>query len=333
MKTEAILTRVNHCADALRDHGPESAMQNLNLLIADLEAALRAEIASSKGVVNAQKTIVAMLKENETSRKSLAYPWIDGQNRQCVCDGFKAFRLVNHLPLPERPENAGATIDLDKLYPRDTYGMKELPMPSAADVKASIAIGKATHGKAYDYEWDFGPEAPSVNAKYLLDVMKVFPDAEKLYWNTLVSPLYIPSKDGDALLLPIKKSGKHQPEPKSDAERAAIAAEHQQTEERKAEADKRYETIRKAHDDFDAAADKVAEYNKKALKEYDAMKKAESSGVIAEHESKCLDMLQKAAEWELKRHAARLVFDPEAYLEMETVEHIVKGLNRIPTYA
>lgn len=338
MKTETILERLNSILaipDAANSYRVSYALREI---ISQCESDLRLETASSRGTLNATKIITAMLKEQESSRKALAYPWIDNNKRQCVCNGFMAFRLNDghHLPLPERPENIGDAIDLDKLYPRIIEGMKELPMPAASEVKAEIAIQRSKYtGRRNGFTpyWDFGHEAPTVDANCLLKVIAVLPHATKLFWNTLVTPLYIADETGDALLLPVRVQGKQQPAAKSDAERTAIADEQKQTQERNAEAAKRYETIRKAHDDYAAANEKVRELLKQIIALDEKRKKATSSGIIAEYDAKMIELHYEEARWELKRHNAELVFNPDACIELDRAELIFKGLLRMPPKA
>ena len=94
----------------------------------DLAAQIRMDIATNAGRGNAAKTIRAFLKAvGKDPRESLHYPWIDEQGRECYCDGFRAFRLNNPLGLVKRPDDAGETINLAKIYPDILAGWKELP--------------------------------------------------------------------------------------------------------------------------------------------------------------------------------------------------------------
>lgn len=210
MTTEAILARVN-AAMALCE-GPTPVHLELSALRDDLAAQVRKEAASSRGVGNAAATITRMLnglKKTDKGRIALHYAWIDDKGRQCVCDGFRAYRLNEPLPLEPRPDDAGNGIDLDKVVPKvDGKTFDALPLPSVADLKAHIALERAENGRKHCALWDFGPGRPVVSAAYLLDLMAVLPDAAEIFVQRgpagLFSPLYVKSERGDAVLLPIR---------------------------------------------------------------------------------------------------------------------------------
>lgn len=218
MNTETILARVN-AAMALCE-GPTPVHLELSALRDDLAAQVRKEAASSRGVGNAAATITRMLnglKKTDKERIALHYAWIDNKGRQCVCDGYRAYRLNEPLPLEPRPDDAGNGIDLDKIVPEvDGKTFDALPLPSVSELKAHIAIERAAK---HHIVWDFGPGRPVVSAAYLLDLMAVFPDATEIFVRRgpagLLSPLYAKSKRGDAVLLPVR--------PTDNTDRAAQA--------------------------------------------------------------------------------------------------------------
>ena len=328
MTTQAILMSVNDALAAIANQSSPYAI--LAELRNNLEAQVRSEIASSKGVGNALKTVVAVLKRNEQARKALAFPWIDAEGRQCCCDGFVAFRLRDHLPFPERPEDAGKPIDLDRIFPASTAGYKALPMPSAKELRSFIAIERAkskTPRNHFTPIWDFGPEAPSVNALYLLDAATVFPNAATILWNTLASPLVIDAGEaGDGLVLPIRVEGKTQPKPATDEERKAVEAEEQ-----------RRETIRKAQADCKAAweeATKAQFARHEALEHAETAKRAHkdlAKGKGDYHDDQAykaaIEQYYKASEAEasarLRKYAAETILDPEFDLLPSEFEYII----------
>lgn len=160
--------------------------------------------ASSK---NAAAIISRMLKS--ANREALQSTWTDESGRQCACDGFRAYRLKEALPLPVAPENA-APINLPAIFD-PILRRKNIPIPHTerGDVKAYIEIQRAEHGRHYTPEWSFGPGLPTVNAVYLFELLSVFPDAV-LYTeeDNEISPLYAVSECGDGLLLPLRKAKK-----------------------------------------------------------------------------------------------------------------------------
>ena len=218
MTTAEILARVN-AALSLCDSGASPSMA-LCALRDDLEAQIRLESAASRGALNATRTIKAMLdslKKND-ARKALHYAWIDGEGRQCACDGYRAYRLREHLPLEPRPEDAGEAIDLDRIMPDVSTGRyAAVPLPSMAELRAFIAVERAKHtfkrGKrAPDIYYDLGDGAPLVNAQYLLDMLAVFPDAAEIFYSYAAdgryAPLVIRSERGDGILLPVRDAEK-----------------------------------------------------------------------------------------------------------------------------
>lgn len=215
MKTEAILARVNAVIGMIDDdtHTEYDARYELKALASDLAEQVRIEYAAARGVGNAAKTIRALLKSTKKdARTTLQYAWIDSAGHQCVCDGFRAFRLNEPIPLEERPADAGDPINLDKIIPDVRHNYASMPLPSAKDVKAFIALERAAKGPKSDVVWDFGEGKPAVNAAYLLDLMTVLPDATEIFYattpNGVFSPLYAKSERGDAVLLPIRLATK-----------------------------------------------------------------------------------------------------------------------------
>lgn len=338
MNNQEILTRV---IDAIRpyeaiekardsrDVNPWSVACDMHERLAalrdDLQAQIRWDIARNAGNGNAARTIRAFLKAvKKDARESLHYPWIDSEGRECYCDGYRAFRLNNPLRLVERPENAGETINLARIYPDSLAGWKELPMPTIAEIKTHIALAKANGSDRRSALWRFGPGKPTVRADYLLDAATVFPDAEKIFWNTLVSPLMIQGRDGDGLILPIRVKDEVQPEPASDDERKAIEAYDAKVEANREAAKERTQAICKAHDkeheanvemDQAAARCKVLEEGVK-----NASNEVLKSGLMEQ----LAGARREYALATLKRHAAILEYDPTEYISAEQFEFLAQ---------
>ena len=234
MKLQAYLSSVNAIIDACTNDASVAYVRNeLEQLRATLEDHLRSELAASAGRLSAVSAVKAMLKAaGAGGRKALAFPWIDGDGRQCICDGFQAYRLRNHLPLPERPENLGDGIDLDKVMTTPQSYSKTLPMPSVSELRACIALWRANRPKRRKTicgndgpQWDFGPEAPTVDARLLLNAAILFPAVTELRWNNTVSALYFACDDGDGCVLPLRVANKPvAAKPVADANPAAPAA-------------------------------------------------------------------------------------------------------------
>lgn len=217
MKTETILTRVNEIMHLFGENDSFLIKAELSNLADDLAAQVRMEYATSRGQGNATKTIVAMLDatKKRAPRRTLHYAWMDANGHQCVCDGFRAFRLTEALPLEERPDDVDDPTNLDKVFP-NLNGYATMPLPSAQEVKAFIALERAKYGRRYSEEapkvWGFGEYKPAVDSRYLLDLLTVLPDATEIYYkpSCLVAPLYAKGERGEALLMPVMTPEKKQ---------------------------------------------------------------------------------------------------------------------------
>lgn len=162
----------------------------------------------------AAATIARILKKADKAREALHYTWIDDKGRQCALDGFRAFRLDTPIAgLPGLPANI-QPFPLHTIYEKlAPMNMRELPRPEPDELAALAADDKKYKLKGGRYYEDdekhvrgdycFGEGLPVVNLEYLMDVYKVYPDAE-LYFENVVSPIYIKSQYGDGLLLPIR---------------------------------------------------------------------------------------------------------------------------------
>lgn len=314
MNTENILARVIEARNLLDAH--LSNRMELDSLIADLEAKLRLEIASKNGKADAVKVVTAMLKPMLESRPGLAYPWVDDMGRQCICDGFVAFRLRNHLPLPERPDNIGDHINLDAIFPADTAGYQALEIPSEKAIREFISVEHAKYlantpkgarrHNVYGPKWDFGPTAPTVNARYLLNARILFPDAKTILWRDTISPLYIADETGDALLLPIRVQDKPvKPEPAS-AERP--------------------DNIRNAFEAFNAANEKAAEAQMAKHKAHIEAEAATDEAAKAEAMQRYYECSIAEGKARLEAYDARLINEPGYCLTPEEFERIARCL-------
>lgn len=178
----------------------------------------------------AAKAITRMLydlKKNDV-RTTLHFPWVDDKGRQCVCDGFRAYRLTEHLPLEDRPADAGEPINLALLFdPINLADYAPVQLPAAAELKAFIAAERAGKGRSYVPLWDFGDMLPTVNALYLQELMTILPDAAEVFCKRgsagMLSPLYAKGERGEAILLPVRISDKLHAKRKAEAAEQAAA--------------------------------------------------------------------------------------------------------------
>ena len=140
------------------------------------------------------------------AREALWYSWCDADGRQCVVDGFRAFRMAAPVEgVPDMPEGM-TPINLAAIYDMAQAGtMQELEAPDLADLDALIAYDRKCSSRERNL-YMFGPGAPVVNAKYLRDALKVFPDA-RLFCRGTINGIVFKSEYGDGLLLPVRIAG------------------------------------------------------------------------------------------------------------------------------
>lgn len=144
---------------------------------------------------NAIKRII-----KNANRTDLNGIFTDASGRVCACDGFRAIRLTHDTPegLP-----AAQGLPIDKFFDV-TYGW-DLLAPTVPELQAIIKKAKEKKQKPV---YDFGEDLPAVNAKYLLDMLRIFPDAT-IYRSSGKAPknkaIFFESAHGDGLLLPLYK--------------------------------------------------------------------------------------------------------------------------------
>lgn len=133
------------------------------------------------------------------SRPNLDGAWLDAYGHQCVCDGYRAVRLVS--PVDGLKEASG--MDLSAVFPASLWNWELMALPSPGELRAAIAEQKGRTVKIYD----FGEGMPKVNAQYLKDILDILPDAVAYRDpESPNSPIVFISDAGDALLLPVRKN-------------------------------------------------------------------------------------------------------------------------------
>ena len=104
-------------------------------------------------------------------------------------------------------------------------------LPDYSALKSFIALDKAENGKHAAYHWNFGPKTPTVNAKYLLDIMTVLPNATEIFYQAnaagLYKPLVVKCDEGEALLCPIRVFDKPTGYSEKETEEAAAKERRQ----------------------------------------------------------------------------------------------------------
>ena len=160
--------------------------------------AAREEICKASGGT-AYTAMKRIIKGVGGSRPNLDGAWLDSYGHQCVCDGYRAVRLLN--PVDGLKEASG--MDLSAVFPASLWNWELMALPSPGELRACIAEQKGRRGKFYD----FGEGMPMVNAQYLKDIMDILPDA--VAYRDPESPnrpIVFISDAGDALLLPVRKN-------------------------------------------------------------------------------------------------------------------------------
>lgn len=135
----------------------------------------------------------------------------DDAGRQIVCDGYRLYRITEPVELAPEYDGAGAdspAIRLANNIKISDY-TRELPVPTAADLKIIIADQKAKNKERKCKEpalYDFGDGLPAVNADYLLDVINLYGESVKLTAGVNnYTTIYIHGEIGDGLICPVKK--------------------------------------------------------------------------------------------------------------------------------
>ena len=150
-----------------------------------------------KTQINAIKRII----NNNPYRPSLKGMFTDEAGRVCACDSYRAIRFTYYEPPEEIPLVEGVNLNPFFNVSRGWC----LAAPSIEELKKIIKQDNEQKNKFSVY--DFGDDLPMVNARYLLDMLRIFPDA-KIY-RTANNPknkaIFIDSAFGDGLIMPIRK--------------------------------------------------------------------------------------------------------------------------------
>ena len=175
-----------------------------------------------------EKTAAAVLnrllkrcQKDSPKREAYHKAWIDAAGRQCVCDGYRAYRLNSRLDAVETNADR-IPMNLDKIFePLDAGKVEEIPAPDAEAVALAITDGK-NHNRPGLY--DCGPGRPAFNPEYLRELLRLFPGA-KWYIDAarpMTCPAFIVHDAGTACICPVRKK---QDRP---AEEQQPAADHTQ---------------------------------------------------------------------------------------------------------
>ena len=134
----------------------------------------------------------------------------DAWGRQFWFSGAMLIRLFNNIDsLPEHTEQEKEQwADVaNKVGKRAEESLSEsgdyMPMPTLDEVKAYVGRRKK-YIPSNGCVWAFSKMGPFVNARWMLDIMEVFPDVRFAKPQNNISAIYFHSEDGDGVLLPIR---------------------------------------------------------------------------------------------------------------------------------
>lgn len=187
----------------------------LSALICDLKRDINAEECRAAGRLSPLKAAQRVIKTAPEHKPALHGAWIAG-GLQCICDGIRAFRLVDHLPgLPSIPDNV-EPFDLARcIDPARRDFSRPLELPDVAEVKSWLKAEKARiKGEgiktAAPICWDFGEGLPYVNAQFLIDALELLPGCTCRISERRpeLGGLYLESPAGDGLLMVCRRPQK-----------------------------------------------------------------------------------------------------------------------------
>ena len=178
-------------------------------LIMDLRDEMAEQSTKATGKNALFKYCTAILKYNmrDGGRVSLTFSKVLSDGYQYACDGYRAIKIKEYLPLPECPPEIGYPA-LDKIVPNSLTGFEELTvLPSVAGLKTYYKICKAEKknimsGKQVLYR--FGEHL--INAQWLYETMEALPNA-KVYVDNYCRFLFVDEeRDIKALILGVREA-------------------------------------------------------------------------------------------------------------------------------
>lgn len=198
-------------AGHLKNGDSRNAAEIIEAMKEEAAAEIRREEAKNGGKLNRQKAAERVIKSAKASqpfRECFHGAWTDAAGRQCLCDGFQAYRLREAIPLETIPEKE-TPLDLDRIISKNDG--ETLALPDLGELRAYIkeekAKQKAQKNKTPGVLYDFGEGLPAVNAEYLLTAIELLPGctatASKQYTET--RSIYFESGAGDGLICPVRK--------------------------------------------------------------------------------------------------------------------------------
>lgn len=213
MKPDYILKWMTAAAGHLKNGDSRNAAEIIEAMKEEAAAEIRRAEAKNGGKLSRQKAAERVIKSAKASqpfRESFHGSWTDAAGRQCLCDGFRAYRLREALPLETIPEKE-TPFDLNRIITKNDG--ETLALPDVAELRAYIKEEKARKKAIKDKTaptWDFGDGLPLVNAQFLLDALELLPGCSATISSRspLVNPIYFESVHGCGILCPIRKEAR-----------------------------------------------------------------------------------------------------------------------------
>lgn len=211
MKAEYILKWSVAALGHLKQGANGNASDILEMLREEAAAEIRREEAKNGGKLNRTKAaerVIKNAKSYQAARECFHGAWTDAAGRQCICDGFQAYRLREALPLEKIPEKE-SPLDLNRIFTKNDG--ETLALPDVGELRAYIktekARKKATKNDKTPPLWDFGEDLPAVNAEYLLTALEILPGctATASKQSPATRSIYFESEAGNGIICPVRK--------------------------------------------------------------------------------------------------------------------------------
>lgn len=165
--------------------------------------------AKKAGVKSIQAAARRIIKSAKDTPKEMLWGMFtntlkDGTKLYCVCDGYRAVRFNDKLPLEEVDTKYDGGFDITNIV-KPVDGAVEIKLPDIVDVKLASKVranpddkkDKRIKSICINQEINLW-----VNPKFLLDMMECLPNA-KAYAYSSKSIIYFKGENGDGILCPM----------------------------------------------------------------------------------------------------------------------------------
>ena len=214
MTTEKLYDAIKSWRDSCSAEGMTSTAFEMNKVMEQLESDMllaEAKKSGTKSIVTAANRII---KNAQTMPREMLWGMFTNQNEDgstlyCVCDGYVAVRFKEKPLLPEIDSKYhGQEMQLEQIIKKGD-GAREIGLPDIGELKVYVKTHKIKKTKTTNA--GFKPYLLNeeiglwVNPQYLLNVMECLPGC-KAYATNAVSGVYMEGKNGDGLVLPVRKN-------------------------------------------------------------------------------------------------------------------------------